>query len=64
MTAVGAALGLALGVLLYLWLNPALEGRDDWLEEFQGLLFNIVPAGAVVGGLLGWWLSRRLRARK
>jgi hypothetical protein len=61
--AAGVALGLAVGVLLYLWLNPILEGRDDPLEEFQGLLFNIVPAGAVAGGLLAWWLSRRLCVR-
>lgn len=64
MIAVGIALGLALGVLVYVSLNPALEGRDDWLEEFQGLLFNVVPLGAVAGGLLGWWASRRFRRRR
>ena len=47
-------------MLLYLWLNPALEGRDDWLEEFQDLLFNVVPLGGGAGGHLGWWASRKL----
>lgn len=63
MVLTGVSLGLAIGVLLYVWLDPLIEGRDDALEEFQGLLFNIVPAGAVLGGLFSWWLYRRLRMR-
>lgn len=56
----GIALGPVMGVLLYLWLDPAIEGRGDWLEEFQGLLSNVVPLSGVAGGLLGWWASRKL----
>ena len=51
-------------MLLYLWLNPALEGRGDWLEEFQGLLFNVVPLGGGAGGLLGWWVSPKLGSER
>lgn len=59
----GAILGLAVGYLIYGWLNPLLEARDDWLEEFQGALFNIVPLCIVIGAAAGWLLVRRLGRR-
>ena len=59
----GAALGFGVGYLIYSWLNPWLEARDDWLEEFQGALFNIVPLCIVVGAAAGWLLVRRLARR-
>lgn len=59
----GAALGFGVGYLIYGWLNPLLEARGDWLEEFQGALFNIVPLCIVVGAAVGWLLVRRLGRR-
>ena len=59
----GAALGFGVGYVIYGWLNPLLEARDDWLEEFQGALFNIVPLSIVVGAAVGWLLVRRLGRR-
>lgn len=59
----GAVLGFGVGYVIYDWLNPLLEARDDWLEEFQGALFNIVPLSIVVGAAVGWLLVRRLGRR-
>ena len=59
----GATLGFGAGYLIYGWLNPILEARDDWLEEFQGALFNIVPLCIVIGAAAGWILVRRLGRR-
>jgi hypothetical protein len=63
MVILGAAIGFALGYANYLWLNPILEDRDDWLREMQGFLFTSILLATVGGGLLGGWLARRIRAR-
>ncbi len=56
---VGAVLGLALGAAAYLVINAVLEGRGGWVEEFQGLAWNLVPLGAVVGAGVGGLVARR-----
>jgi len=56
----GAAIGFALGYAIYLWLNPILEDRDDWLREMQGFLFTSILLTTVAGGLFGGWLAGRL----
>ncbi len=55
----GAAVGLAVGVAVYLVANPWFEGAGGTLEEFQGLLWNVVPLGLVLGAVTGWAWSRR-----
>ena len=56
---VGAVLGLAVGAAAYLIIDAALEGRGGWVEEFQGLAWNLVPLGAVVGAGVGAFMTRR-----
>lgn len=63
-TVAGAAVGFGATYLLYVWLNPILEGRSDWLRELQGLLFNTVPLGTLVGSILGWLLGRKVTRSK
>jgi hypothetical protein len=58
--AAGAVVGFTAAYLLYLWLNPILEDRRDWLREMQGFLFTVIPIATVVGGAVGVWLGRRL----
>ncbi|HSJ34322.1 MAG TPA: hypothetical protein VLB85_04650 [Acidimicrobiia bacterium] len=52
-TILGAVAALAVTVLLYLWLNPILEARSDWLREMQGFLWSSIPVGTLVGALVG-----------
>ena len=51
----GAFFGGSLGALLGLWL----WGRD-FVDLFSGffLLVVLVVGGAILGGGLGWWISR------
>ncbi len=56
----GAAVGFALGYANYLWLNPILEDRDDWLREMQGFLFTSILFTTMVGALLGGRLAGRI----
>lgn len=57
---VGAGAGFIIGAGLYLLLDPWLEAQGGPLEEFQGLVFNLVPGLTVIGGGLGgWWGVRR-----
>ena len=58
--ACGAA-GLVAGIVVYTLLNPVLEGRDDALEDLQGLLSLVVPLLAVAGAAIGWWAAGRRR---
>ena len=60
---VGALAGFGCALLLYQWINPMLEVRDDWLEAWQGVLFNIVPLGIAVGAALGWWVIKHFDHR-
>lgn len=55
----GAAAGGLVGALVYEWLAPGLDARTDWLRDVQGLLWNLVPVLAVVGGLVALALARR-----
>ena len=56
---VGAVLGFAVGAAAYLIIDAVLEGRGGWVEEFQGLAWNLVPLGAVVGAGVGVFMTRR-----
>jgi hypothetical protein len=56
---VGAILGFAVGAAAYLIIDAALERRGGWVEEFQGLAWNLVPLGAVVGAGVGVFMTRR-----
>ncbi len=56
---VGAVLGFAVGAAAYLIIDAVLEGRGGWVEEFQGLAWNLVPLGAVVGAGVGVFVTRR-----
>ncbi len=56
---VGAVLGFAAGAVAYLAINPVLEGNGGWVEEFQGLAWNLVPLGVVVGAVAGYRVGRR-----
>jgi apolipoprotein N-acyltransferase len=60
---VGALAGFGCALLLYQWIDLMLEARNDWLEEWQGFLFNIVPLGIAVGAALGWWVIRHFDQR-
>jgi len=55
---VGAALGFVTGAAAYLVVNTGLEDRGSWLEEFQGLAWNLVPLGVVIGAGVGVYLAR------
>ncbi len=55
---VGAVLGFAVGAAAYLVINAVLEGRGGWVEEFQGLSWNLVPLGALVGAVVGVLVTR------
>lgn len=59
----GAAVGLAVGVPVYLILTPVLEASTGLVRELQGLVWNLVPMltvlGGAGGGVIGWRLSRR-----
>jgi hypothetical protein len=54
----GAIVGFGLTFLLYSWLNPILEARTDWIRELQGMLFTLVPLGAITGAAIGWVSSK------
>lgn len=56
---VGAVLAFAITYVIYVWGNPILEARSDWLREMQGFLFSAIPVGTLVGALLGWRFARR-----
>ncbi|NNE95170.1 MAG: hypothetical protein HKN24_04000 [Acidimicrobiales bacterium] len=55
---VAATLTLIVTSTLYLWLNPQLERRSDWLRETQGALFSLIPVGTAVAALLAWYAAR------
>jgi hypothetical protein len=57
----GGAVGFAVGMLLYTWLNPVLEARRDWVRELQGFLFNVVLLLTVGGAFAGGVFARGLR---
>lgn len=60
----GALIGFGVGGGIYLLANPLFEASDNWLEEFQGLLWNVVPLGTLAGLVAGVvFASRRLRHR-
>lgn len=61
---VGAALGLALGAGLYSVIASMLESAGRPLVDLQGLAWNLVPFGALGGGLLGWWVGNRWQRRR
>lgn len=56
--AVGAAVGLLVAVPLYLLAVDWLEQRSGPLREAQGLAWNLMLLGAVVGGLIGGLVHR------
>ena len=59
---VGAATGLAVGAGLYLLVDPVLEGAGGWVEELQGLSWNLVPGLGIVGAVVGTrWRRHRPR---
>jgi hypothetical protein len=55
----GGAIGFAVGAVVYVLLNPALEDASGWIRETQGLLWNLVPLLTVLGGLVGGLLLNR-----
>lgn len=56
---VGAVVVFLITYLLYVWGNPILEARSDWLREMQGFLWSAIPVGTLVGALLGWRFARK-----
>lgn len=58
---VGAAVAFLITDVLYVWGNPILEARSDWLREMQGFGWSAIPVGTLVGALLGWRFARRKR---
>ncbi len=56
---VGAVLGFALGAAVYLVLDSVLEGSGSWIEELQGLAWNLVPLGTIAGAVTGYVVARR-----
>jgi len=60
---VGGAVGLGIGAASYLVINPLLEGTGTWIEELQGLAWNLVPAGAIFGIVAGVLIAAGLRTR-
>ncbi|HUH07054.1 MAG TPA: hypothetical protein VML96_04515 [Egibacteraceae bacterium] len=59
---VGAAAGFGMGSAVYLLVNPVLENSQSWIEELQGLLWNVVPFLTAGGFALGWWVARHRQA--
>ncbi len=55
----GALLGFAVGAAAYLVIDAVLEGSGGWVEELQGLAWNVVPLGTVVGAGVGVFVTRR-----
>ncbi len=56
---VGAVVGFTAGATVYLVIEAVLEGRGGWVEELQGLAWNLVPLGAVLGAGVGVLVTRR-----
>lgn len=50
---VGVLVGFGLGALGYLGLSAMLVVRGGWIEELQGLTWNLVPLLTIVGGAVG-----------
>lgn len=61
---VGGMVGFGLAAGVYLLLNPVVDASDTWVEELQGLLWNVVPLGTVIGVIVGVFLARRLAQRR
>ncbi|MEX2080648.1 MAG: hypothetical protein WEC33_03455 [Dehalococcoidia bacterium] len=57
-------MGFGLAYANYLWLNPVLEARTDWLRELQGLLFTSILVATVVGGVVGWQIAAHGRGHR
>ena len=55
----GGTVGFAVGAVVYVLLNPVLEDASGWIRETQGLVWNLVPALTVLGGLVGGLLLNR-----
>lgn len=55
----GAVAGGLVGALVYEWVAPVLERRTDALREAQGLVWNLVPVLAVLGGFVAGRLAHR-----
>lgn len=55
---IGALVGFTVGAALYVAITPLLEAAGGWVEELQGLSWNLVPALGVVGAVLGAWWGR------
>lgn len=54
----GAVVGGLLGATVYELVAPVLDRRTDALRDVQGLVWNLVPALAVVGALVAARLTR------
>jgi hypothetical protein len=52
------ALGIYLGVAALIWFGMAKEGIADWREGIQVLVVGAFWPGLLVGGLLGFALSK------
>jgi hypothetical protein len=55
----GGVVGFAIGAVVYILVNPVLENASGWVRETQGPLWNLVPALAVLGALVGGLLLNR-----
>lgn len=53
----GAVVGFALAFTFYLLITPVLEASTGVIRELQGLVWNLVPALTLLGGIAGWLLS-------
>lgn len=60
----GAGLGAAVGVIIYLLGVPVLEDSAGVIRELQGLLWNTVPLLTVGGSIAGWAGWARARREK
>jgi H+/Cl- antiporter ClcA len=59
----GAVVGFLVGAAIYLLLNPLLERSGGWVEETQGMLWNVVPVLTILGAIVGHQvMGRRSRS--
>lgn len=54
----GAVVGGLLGATVYELVAPVLDRRTDALRDMQGLVWNLVPVLAVVGGIVAGRLTQ------
>ena len=55
----GAVVGGLVGALVYEWIAPVLDRRTDGWREAQGVLWNLVPLLAVLGGFVAGRFAHR-----